>query len=122
MDIYREVLLEAANNPQNYGKLDDADVVSHHLNPSCGDEITVYIKTDRVGKIIDISWEGQGCIISRASMGELSELLKNMPHSEFEKIDKTTLLDLLGIETIAPGREKCLLVGLQTVKKALKTR
>lgn len=120
MDIYREIIIEEANNPQNYGKLEGADVSAHHLNPSCGDEITVYLKLDENALITEIGWEGQGCIISRATMSVFSEYIKGRPVSELTTIQAVDLLKLLELDEIAPGREKCLLVGLIAMSKALK--
>jgi nitrogen fixation protein NifU and related proteins len=115
MDIYREIIIEEANNPQNYGKLEGADIAAYHLNPSCGDEITVYLKLDEDDHIIDISWEGQGCIISRATMSVFSEYIKGRSLSELATIQAVDLLKLLELEEIVPGREKCLLVGLTAI-------
>lgn len=48
MDIYREQILEHWQNPQNYGVINDADLVVEEVNPVCGDEITMYFKISRV--------------------------------------------------------------------------
>lgn len=117
-DLYQEIILEEAKNPQNYGSLADFDQKIEEKNASCGDEITVFIKKDPTSGIItDLKWNGHGCAISRASMSLLSSLVIGLTIEDAKKIDKDTLLQKLGIEEISPGRLKCLMLGLRAVEK-----
>ena len=47
----------------------------HHVNPTCGDEITLRVQLDGDGRIEDVSYEGQGCSISQASASVLNDLV-----------------------------------------------
>jgi nitrogen fixation protein NifU and related proteins len=119
-DLYQEIILEEARHPQNYGVLDNPDVVVHERNASCGDEVTLYLKLDETKKqIIDLKWQGHGCIISQASMSALSGKIKseNVSLAKVQKLSKNQIEELLGIEEISPGRLKCLLLGLHTFKQ-----
>jgi nitrogen fixation NifU-like protein len=119
-DLYREIIIEESKHPQNYGKLEGADVSSHHLNPSCGDEVTVYLKlSDDKQTIVDVKWEGQGCAISKAAMSVLSVELIGMPVTHAKELEKNYVEQLVGLDEITPSREKCLLNGLITTQKAL---
>jgi nitrogen fixation NifU-like protein len=119
-DIYAELLLESAKHPEHYKLLDDFTATAEGFNASCGDKIQVTLKvTNEI--ITDVGWIGQGCVISRAHMSVLSELMIGKKISEILKMEKKDLLQFFGFdETLSPGRDKCLLIGLNTVKLALK--
>jgi len=117
-NIYHEDLLDEAKNPNNYGEMSDPDLVSTSYNASCGDVISVSVKLSNDKKTIeDIKWKGQGCIISQASMSILSEKIKGLKVSKLQKLTKEEILTELGLEEISMGRIKCLLLGLNAVKK-----
>ncbi|HEX7018336.1 MAG TPA: iron-sulfur cluster assembly scaffold protein [Patescibacteria group bacterium] len=120
-DLYQEIILEEAKNPRNKGKIEDADLVLKGVNASCGDQVTIYLKVDAEGKqITDISWEGQGCAISQSAMSVLSEKIKSnqVTVNQIQSLTLTDILELLGLETISPGRIKCVTLGVSTIKKA----
>ena len=118
--MYHQDLLDEANNPSNYGELQDADIKSTQFNASCGDVITIQIKlSEDKSKIADIAWQGEGCIISQASMSVLSEELKGMEVSAVKELEQDAILELLGLEEISMGRIKCLRLGLQAVQKVI---
>ncbi|MHC8561309.1 Fe-S cluster assembly sulfur transfer protein SufU [Streptomyces albidoflavus] len=71
--MYQDVILDHYKNPHGRG-LRDGDAEVHHVNPTCGDEITLRVKYDG-GRIADVSYEGQGCSISQASASVLNDLL-----------------------------------------------
>src|SRR5207302_796577 len=70
--------------------LRDGDAEVHHVNPTCGDEITLRVKYDGT-KIEDVSYEGQGCSISQASASVLNELLVGKDLADAQKIQETFL-------------------------------
>jgi nitrogen fixation protein NifU and related proteins len=75
--LYRQVIMDHYKNPKNKGLIKDPSYLVVHLNnPSCGDEMTVQIKTDHT-KIIDIRHQGSGCSICCSSASVMSETLKN---------------------------------------------
>lgn len=87
--MYQEVILDHYKNPHGRG-LRDGDVEVHHVNPTCGDEITLRVKLDGAS-IQDISYEGQGCSISQASASVLNELLVGRQVDEAVKVQEVFL-------------------------------
>lgn len=87
--MYQEVILDHYKNPHGRG-LRDGDVEVHHVNPTCGDEITLRVKLDGAS-IQDISYEGQGCSISQASASVLNELLVGREVDEAVKVQEVFL-------------------------------
>lgn len=118
MDIYQEALVAEAQDPQNSGLLTNPDINHHETNASCGDEVTVTLKLDK-NKVIEVGWEGHGCVVSQASMSVLSEKLKGATVAEIAKWQKQDLLPFFGMEEISAGREKCFMMGLRATQKAL---
>jgi nitrogen fixation protein NifU and related proteins len=89
--MYQEVILDHYKHPHGRG-LRDGDAEVHHVNPTCGDEITLRVKLGGDGTLIeDISYEGQGCSISQASASVLNELLVGKDYTEAQKIQGTFL-------------------------------
>lgn len=119
-DLYRETIIAEARQPQNYGALQDPDVAQSQVNPSCGDSIQVTLKLDS-GKhrIVNIGWEGSGCVVSMASMSFLSAKVKNLTVAEVQALIVADLKQMLGIDYITPSREKCMLMGLMAIQQAL---
>ena len=74
-DLYREVLLDYFRDGAHKGRLDPADFHSHGINPVCGDEIEITIKTDN-GTLREIKFTGHGCVISQASSAMMAEALE----------------------------------------------
>lgn len=73
--LYQEIILGHNKRPRNYGALSDPCSKADGNNPLCGDEVTVYWKI-LDDKITELSFEAQGCAISRASASMMTELLK----------------------------------------------
>ena len=71
--LYQEIILDHYRNPKNRG-LRDYDAEVHHVNPTCGDEVTLRVKLDGE-RVADVSYDGQGCSISQASASVLTELV-----------------------------------------------
>jgi nitrogen fixation protein NifU and related proteins len=114
-DLYQEIILEAARHPQHRGQLVDADHVVSELNASCGDQVTLYLKvSSETGQVIELKWEGTGCVISQAALSELAAKInaEQLTLSEIQALTKSDIEALLGIEEISPGRIKCLTLGL----------
>ena len=72
--LYQEIILDHYKHPRGKGLLDHPLGSAHHINPTCGDEITVQVSRNSVGGL-EIGYEGQGCSISQASASVLTELL-----------------------------------------------
>jgi nitrogen fixation NifU-like protein len=79
--LYRELILDHARSPRNFGKLPDATHSSEGLNPLCGDKLRLYLKLDG-DEITDARFEGTGCAISVASASLLTETVVGMNSSK----------------------------------------
>ncbi len=114
-DLYRQIILDHARNPQGrglIGSLQDGGVAqSHQVNPTCGDEITLraHVMRDRSGdvRILDVSWEGQGCSISQASSSVMTELVIGQTLTQVEDLAAAfrSLMDTRG-STVDPQVEE----------------
>lgn len=117
MNIYTEMILDLYKNPRNKGVLETPTNNFSKKNPLCGDEITIQLEI-KENKINDVKFSGQGCAISQASASLLTEKIKNMSIEEVKNLNKEDILNLLHID-ISPGRLKCALLPLDTLKGAL---
>lgn len=83
--LYQEVILEHNRSPRNYGPLESATGQAQGHNPMCGDEVTVWVEMadDRVH---DVSFEGHGCAISKASASMMTQAIKGKSRAEAEAL------------------------------------
>lgn len=109
-----DFIIEHYKNPQNFGHLENPDIVHEEGNPSCGDQIRIELKIDN-NKITDVRFSGKGCAISQAAASILTEEIKGKTLDEVKQFDKQKMLDLLGIE-VSAMRIKCALLALKVVK------
>ena len=94
------------------------DVAVEGSNPSCGDEVRLYV-TNNKRRGLEVYFDGEGCAISIAATSLLLGKVQGMTPQEANAITPENIYELLGVE-VAPGREKCALLSLRTLKKALK--
>lgn len=116
-ELYRDQILEHYKRPQNFGELGDYDLSFEDTNPLCGDELRVELKLDGDGRVEDLAFAGKGCAISQASASLLSEEIKGMTVEDILRLDRSFILELLGIE-ISATRMKCAMLSLKVVKSA----
>lgn len=136
--IYQEVILDHYKHPQNRGLREPYGAEVSHVNPTCGDEITLRVALSGDGETVtDISYDGQGCSISQASTSVLTEqvighnigdALKTVAAFSEMVSSRGTIEgdeDLLG-DGVAfagvskyPARVKCALLGWMAFKDAL---
>jgi nitrogen fixation NifU-like protein len=133
--LYQDVILDHYKNPQNKKLSSVFDAQVHHINPSCGDEITLNLTLDN-GVIRSISWDGVGCSISQASVSIMSDLLMGKKIEDAEKIQSDflelmqskgsqsgnpeVLEDAVALAGVSkyPARIKCALLGWMAYKDA----
>ena len=134
-NLYQEVILDHYKHPENKGLATSYDAQVHHINPSCGDEITLNL-TLQGQKVSAISWDGVGCSISQASVSIMSSLMMNKELSEAQTIldefvalmqskgsgspDESVLEDAVAFAGVSqyPARIKCALLGWMAIKDA----
>jgi nitrogen fixation NifU-like protein len=134
-NLYQEVILDHYKNPQNKHLASDNDAQVHHVNPSCGDEITLGVKLDG-NTVVSVNWDGVGCSISQASASIMSDLLVGksldqanalsesflhlMQSKGSEEGDPEVLEDAVALAGVSkyPARIKCALLGWMAFKDA----
>lgn len=85
-ELYQQVILDHNKAPRNFRKIEDASNFAEGHNPLCGDNVTVYLKVDGNNIIQDISFQGSGCAISKASASLMTSILKGKTVEEAEKL------------------------------------
>ena len=114
-DLYREVIIEHYKNPSHRGKLDPNDISFADNNPLCGDHIQIDLRVGADGLVTDARFDGHGCAISQASADLLVESIIGKPLDDVKKLNKESVLELLGID-LGPVRLKCALLSLKVLK------
>lgn len=136
--MYQEVILDHYRNPQLSGLREPYGAEVHHVNPTCGDELTLRLELGPDGQTVeDISYEAQGCSISQASTSMMASLLVGKPVDEAMEIfdgfhemissrgkvdgDEELLDDAVALQGVSqyPARVKCALLGWMAFKDAL---
>jgi nitrogen fixation protein NifU and related proteins len=136
-ELYQELILEHSKAPRNYRKMAEADRKAEGYNPLCGDHFTVYIRT-MGDSIEDISFEGSGCAISKASASMMTQSLKGKTRQEakelFERFHRAVTgekngdsVDLGKLSVFAgvaefPMRVKCATLAWHTFEAALERK
>jgi nitrogen fixation protein NifU and related proteins len=138
-DLYQEVIIDHSKRPRNFATLEGANRTVEAYNPLCGDQITLYLKME--GEVIvDISFQGQGCAISKAStslmtqavkgtsegharevFAEVHRLLTDGPGAEIDPALLGKLEVLSGVHEF-PARVKCASLGWHALESALDQR
>jgi nitrogen fixation NifU-like protein len=134
-NLYQEVILDHYKNPQHKKLSSTYDAQVHHINPSCGDEITLNVSLDGE-RISNVSWDGVGCSISQASVSILSDLVLGKTLAQAQQIsdafmelmqskgtqsgDENLLEDAVALAGVSqyPARIKCALLGWMAFKDA----
>lgn len=136
--MYQEVILDHYKHPHHRGLREPFGAEVHHVNPTCGDEVTLRVALSEDGeKVVDISYDGQGCSISQAATSVLTDQLIGRTVGEaletvaaFNEMvssrgkvegDENVLGDGIAFAGVAkyPARVKCALLGWMAFKDAL---
>ena len=135
-ELYQQVILDHNNSPRNFKVLEDANHSSEGFNPLCGDHINIYMKMDG-DRIADLSFQGSGCAISKASASLMTDALKGKTREEAEALferfhdlvtaDMDTTPDTSSVGKLAvfagvrefPARIKCATLAWHTLNAAL---
>lgn len=137
-DLYQEIILDHNKRPRNFRLLDHPTHHAEGNNPMCGDEIEVFARVEE-GRLAEISFQGQGCAISRASASLLTERLAGKTLQEARAAiadlldlmrDKDREADLMEEGEIAaltgvrkfPARIKCATLAWHALEAALSGR
>lgn len=119
-DEIMDMIMDHYENPRNFGKLDDYDLVQNGGNQGCGDTLKLYIKFGDDGeKIDDISFTGDGCIISQASASVVIDKIKHEPVDTIADYDLERMKEYLG-KDIVIRRPRCATLVIDTLKTAIK--
>ena len=136
--LYQEIILDHYKNPLNKGLRDPFEAEVHHVNPTCGDEVTLRVHLQG-GTVSDVSYDAVGCSISQASTSVLTDLVIGRPveeamtiHQEFLTLmqgkgqvepDEQVLEDAVAFAGVAkfPARVKCALLAWMAWKDATLT-
>jgi nitrogen fixation NifU-like protein len=134
--LYQEIILDHYKRPQGKGLREPYEAEVHHVNPTCGDEITLRVHLDH-DQVADVSYDGMGCSISQAAASVLYELLRGKSVAEAFKVhdaytemigsrgqlepDENLLEDAVAFAGVSkyPGRVKCALLPWMAFKDAV---
>jgi nitrogen fixation protein NifU and related proteins len=137
--MYQEIILDHYRNPHHYGLREPYDAEVHHVNPLCGDEVTLRVSLKDAGSepvVADVSYDSLGCSISQASTSVLTDLLIGKPlpeamqiHQKFVELmqskgqgepDEDVLEDAVAFAGVSkyPARIKCALLSWMAWKDA----
>ncbi len=118
MDMYQENILDHHQNPRNKVRLEGPTFVAKENNPLCGDDIEAFVQLGDDGKVAKVTFQGQGCAISQASMSMLTIELVGKSLDEVQKLGEQDIRDLV-VVPLSPVRLKCATLGIKTVQKGL---
>jgi nitrogen fixation NifU-like protein len=133
--MYQEIILDHYRNPQHKGLREPYDAEVHHVNPTCGDEITLRVRLDG-DRVVDVSYDSEGCSISQASASVMTDLVIGKPVGDamgvaetFRELmqsrgtvdpDEDVLEDAVAFAGVSryPARVKCALLSWMAWKDA----
>jgi nitrogen fixation protein NifU and related proteins len=137
--MYQQLILDHARSPHGRGLQEDHAGESFQVNPTCGDEVRLRVHLAPEGGLDRVSWEGQGCSISQASVSVMAELVEGgtVEHAEglgeifrglmrargegLDEESEDRLGDATAFTGVAryPARIKCALLGWAAMRDAL---
>lgn len=133
--LYQEIILDHYRSPHHAGLRDPFEAEVHHVNPTCGDEVTLRVHLDG-NRVVDVSYDAEGCSISQASASVMTDLVIGQDldealakHEAFLELmqgkgkvepDEDVLEDGIAFAGVAkfPARVKCALLSWMAFKDA----
>jgi nitrogen fixation NifU-like protein len=130
--LYQTIILDHNRRPQNFRAMADATAHAEGVNPMCGDQLTVWLKLDDE-RVVDVSFQGTGCAISKASASLMTAAVKGKTRTEAEGVfaefhsmvtghgagDHLGALKALSGVSRFPLRVKCASLAWHALKSAL---
>ena len=135
-ELYQQVILDHNKKPRNFHKLADANRSAEGYNPLCGDHLNVYLRVEN-DQVLDVSFEGSGCAIWKASASMMTQAVKGKTKAEaellFDEFDRMAMGELdeendpnnlgklkifAGVREF-PARVKCATLSWHTMRAAL---
>lgn len=116
-DELMELILEHYEHPRNFGVMEGASLTQEGGNPGCGDLIKVYLDIGDDGVIKNVSFDGEGCMVSMAGTSIILEKLKGKTVSDVEETPPEVVSSILG-KRLVTTRHNCAFLGFNTLKKA----
>lgn len=135
-ELYQQVILDHNKAPRNFRKIENPSRFAEGYNPLCGDHLDIYLSFDN-GNISDISFQGSGCAISKASASLMTSMIKGKSKEDAEKLfhrfhdlvtgklgDNPDIEDLGKLAVFAgvrefPARVKCASLAWHTMMNAI---
>lgn len=99
--LYQEIILDHYKHPRGRGLLEHPMGEAFHVNPTCGDEVTVQVASDAAGGLV-VGYQGQGCSISQASASVMTELVTSQSQSTVDEIRDAFLHLMRGKGAVEP--------------------
>ena len=135
-ELYQQVILDHNKKPRNFHKLADANRSAEGYNPLCGDHLNVYLRVEN-DQVLDVSFEGSGCAIWKASASMMTQAVKGKTKAEaellFDEFHRMVMCELdeendpnnlgklkifAGVREF-PARVKCATLSWHTMRAAL---
>jgi len=118
-ELYQEHILDHYAHPRNAGRLKNPDIVADADDPSCGDQVHLEIALDAAGRVEQVAFEGEGCMVSMASTSIFTEKIKGRTVNELESLTEEDALAMLDVP-VGPNRRRCALTPLAALRAGLK--
>jgi len=116
--IPSQIILDYYSNPINYGSLKSFDIKIIGKNKNCTDIVSIYLILSKTLKIKKITFQHSGCVISKAGMCVITELLKNKTLKEVLVFDNKQIINYL--DGVLQTRTRCAFLGLNLLKEMAK--
>jgi nitrogen fixation NifU-like protein len=117
-EIYQDHILDHYEDPFHRGHLAGHSHAHEDKNPLCGDVVRIELAVDEDGKIRNLYFDGQGCVISQASASMLLEEMYGKTVDDVKQFSAEDMLKLYG-PRLTPNRQKCCLLSWRVLQEAV---